>query len=250
MDENRDFLSAISNPFLEGEISSRELESIVDEYPYFHSAWLLFARSAKLENRGDFQSILKKTAIRAHSRENLYYLIHAESVERQEPFRLPDFEFPSLRDENTDDLLEHEKGVAAADYFQEDYEPAPTDDENADLTGERSFFEWLEKLDGRMHRAAAVADASIKEDIIERFLQQRPKPISFQEGSIAEDEEESGPDEPQATINTETMARIYVAQKLFDKAIKVYENLGLKNPEKSAYFAGQIEKIKNRIHNQ
>jgi hypothetical protein len=44
---------------------------------------------------------------------------------------------------------------------------------------------------------------------------------------------------------TETMARIYVQQEKFDKAIAVYEKLSLLKPEKSTFFASLIEKIKN-----
>ncbi len=42
---------------------------------------------------------------------------------------------------------------------------------------------------------------------------------------------------------SETMAQIYAAQGNFEKAIELYDQLCLKNPEKNAYFASQKEKL-------
>lgn len=44
---------------------------------------------------------------------------------------------------------------------------------------------------------------------------------------------------------TETLARIYSDQQLYDKAIEVYEKLILLYPEKNTYFASLIEEAKN-----
>ena len=43
---------------------------------------------------------------------------------------------------------------------------------------------------------------------------------------------------------TETLARVYLEQKKYSKAIQAYEILILKYPEKSTFFANRISDIK------
>lgn len=47
-------------------------------------------------------------------------------------------------------------------------------------------------------------------------------------------------------IATETLARIYAEQGHFQRAIKIYQQLMLKFPEKSRYFAAQIKNLENK----
>lgn len=46
------------------------------------------------------------------------------------------------------------------------------------------------------------------------------------------------------SILSETLAKLYVAQGYVDKAIDMYQRLSLAFPDKSTYFAGEIDKLK------
>jgi hypothetical protein len=86
-----------------------------------------------------------------------------------------------------------------------------------------------------------------KNDLIDKFLKEEPRikpraeffsPANVAKQSVAED----------ITFVSETLAKIYLLQENYNKAIEAYENLRLKYPEKRLYFATQIKKIRKLIH--
>lgn len=84
-----------------------------------------------------------------------------------------------------------------------------------------------------------------KQDIIiDRFIAEKPR---IQQLKCDEKESPGSFDdkvEDYDDLATETLANIYLQQGNYNKAIKIYEKLMLRNPEKSSYFAAQIEKIR------
>ncbi len=83
-----------------------------------------------------------------------------------------------------------------------------------------------------------------KAELIDKFIADNPSisrhkaeffnPITVARSSNRDEE----------NIISETLAKIYANQGFFDKAISTYQNLMLKYPEKSVYFAARIEEIK------
>ena len=85
-------------------------------------------------------------------------------------------------------------------------------------------------------------------DLIDKFIQTNPRLERFTSKDYTPEVDLS---EPSGEINgvfiTETLAKIYTNQGYYSKAINIYEKLTLQYPEKSAYFASRIEKIKDLI---
>lgn len=120
---------------------------------------------------------------------------------------------------------------------EEKFEVSPIND----LENPKKETEKIEKLN---------LNKPEKVELIDKFLANNPRIIPSRDfmstdsaamHSVLSDEDE---------LFSETLAKIYIKQGYFEKAIFAYEKLCLKYPEKSIYFAGQIEKINELLKNK
>jgi hypothetical protein len=88
----------------------------------------------------------------------------------------------------------------------------------------------------------------LQSELIDKFILENPRIEPKRDKMNIDQEDISKPfvEESDGFV-TETLARIYVSQGYYSKAIDIYEKLSLKFPEKSSYFATQIEKVKEFI---
>ena len=106
----------------------------------------------------------------------------------------------------------------------------------------------IDDLDKTAENVAATPPVTKEEKIIERFIKEEPQ-IQHPSGIKLDNENKAKQSsEDRDELVTETLARIYTEQMLYNKAILTYKKLMLKFPEKSLYFAGQIEELENKIN--
>jgi len=131
-------------------------------------------------------------------------------------------------------------------------------EESSEEEGSYTFEDWLSFVnDNKVGQHAKQEDKTEDKksntlDVIDKFLSTQDKTIKPQsrdtERRDEKIEESTMFDEDE--LMTETLAKIYMKQGHYSKALNIFEKLSLKYPEKSVYFAQQIEKVKKLISNQ
>jgi hypothetical protein len=110
-------------------------------------------------------------------------------------------------------------------------------DQKFDKIEKYSFLDWFDVINEN------ESNLDYKINLIDNFIKNSPKiNINKEYNSDIEIIPES---KIKDDLITETLAKIYINQKKYNKAIKAYNILGLKYPKKSSFFADQIERIKN-----
>ncbi len=253
---------------LKGE-AVQEMEQLVADYPYFAIGHAMLAIA--YQNAGDnrHESQLRHAAAIMPNRDKLrLFALIARHRFESEP------ELPALPDE-----------MPPTDNVFSNIEPIETQEEQAngiiqkkvfiipeinlsgsheELTAEMALLEEkrksldelkdiiarrLKELEEEKQRKEAEQTQPkrlTRKQLIDKFILENPSisrpkaefynPISVAQNSIIDQE----------NIVSETLAKIYEKQGYMDKAISIYEKLRLHYPEKSRYFAAQIERLQEK----
>ena len=223
--KNEQFIKYLKQPELLNQSTVLELKEIIDDYPFFPSARMLYLRNLKNINSYKFEQELVKHAIFIPDRALLYRLLDVQEKNKDRFELLPYDEdvFQQFFDEKTD-----EPDNEGTNFF--DFQIA-------------NSFQLIDDKLPKDEKEVAHSD-----DLIDKFInginvdspliELTPETgmiLSEQSNLIGED------------LITETLAKVYLRQGLYKEALQSYEKLSLKFPEKNSYFATQIEKIEKLI---
>lgn len=92
-----------------------------------------------------------------------------------------------------------------------------------------------------------ISEAETKNKAIDEFIEKEPKISKLKEDQQFSVREKT---DDISHLMTETLAKLYVEQKLYSKAIKAYETLSVKHPEKKKQFKERISEIKELRQNK
>ncbi|MCG9791336.1 hypothetical protein [Flavobacterium algicola] len=269
-----DYTYLINSPHLIAEKQTLALEGVLDEFPYFQSARALRLKGLYTQNSFKYNFALKVTAAHTTDRTVLFDFITSDSftaiqrdlfdkkaaellnitvidseilvVDRPATSKLEDSIISTIKEASP------EPTEKAAHSIEEKLElGAPLD---FSRTEKHSFQEWLKlsrtqpiirEEDQKTIEPVVELDPEKqkKAAIIDKFIETSPRISPVKQGGTPIVHIDINK-EDHSYLMTETLAKVYLEQKKYLKAIQAYEILILKYPEKSSFFADRIADIK------
>lgn len=231
----------IAHPELLNRDTLYELRTLLARYPYFQTVRLLYLKNLFLLHDITFGEELRRAALYIADRKVLFYLIEGER------FTIT----PSEGKEKSSDLLGLDRTLSLIDAFlagQPEEEQKDITQLPMDITTDYTSYLLTET-----EEAVPVEEIpSLKgQDLIDTFLENNSDEplLSSQERADEPELEEKEPEPEDESYFTETLAKIYVKQQRYSKALEIIKKLNLKYPKKNAYFADQIRFLEKLIIN-
>ncbi|MDE6347325.1 MAG: tetratricopeptide repeat protein [Bacteroides sp.] len=246
-----------------------ELRALVARYPYFQSLRLLYLKNLYLLHDINFGAELRKAVPYVADRSVLFYLIEGNRFALKSRKALPLSADEQEKEPDTDRTLslidaflatvpeEHSQNTEldyAVDYtaylMQEDDLLSDTDVEGGQ---EVPKLRGHELIDNFIQKSESPDASDTRKELFAEKVKDEEEP----EEEVSEEEEEEedassvslASEEWDDSCFTETLAKIYIKQHRYDKALEIIKKLSLNYPKKNAYFADQIRFLEKLIIN-
>lgn len=248
----------IQNPDLIGPQSADESERLLQEYPYFEAAHLLYLKSVKQTDDSRYQEELPKHICHVKNNKELFFY--------SERARYPWLQLCGEVEKEDRENTPKQDAVEMIDSFLEAYradKKKQTEKEKA--TPSADFvpvidYSYLDKTTvaaPRTERAEKQSSSNSYQDrLIDRFIEEvslREKPFQLASEELPAPKLPAEPEQSVLSAQefplSEDRARICIKQHRYEEALQIIQKLSLIYPEKNIYFADQIRFLRKLIIN-
>jgi tetratricopeptide (TPR) repeat protein len=278
-----DYTYLINKPDAIHEKQTEALEKVLVEFPYFQSARAIQLKGLYNQNSFKYNTALKITAAHSTDRSILFDFITSDTFTSIQKglYDKKALEILDIKVVDSEIIVTEEKteskinslersiltSIKEASAVDVDDDSSKTPEEKLAIgkpldfskSEQHSFQEWLqlsrtEPIEREKESPINLPLPIIDEDkrkkleLIDKFIEASPK-ISPVKHGVASTVTFDLNAADNSFLMTETLARVYLEQKKYQKAIQAYEILILKYPEKSSFFADRISDIKILQHN-
>ena len=232
-----------------------ELRSVLALYPYFQTARLLMLQNLFLLHDPSFDEELRRAAIYITDRKVIFQMIEAGH------YKLPTPQKKGVEGKAADKEERESRTLSLIDNFLESI--PKEEEEAADKQPKRKPTPADAAVDYVAYLLECESDEERRErdevpqlighSLIDSFIENDKGKIVLNDNPTLkpEMEEAAGGEEkePEENYLTETLARIYIKQGRYSKALEIIRRLSLQYPKKNAYFADQIRFLEKLIIN-
>jgi tetratricopeptide (TPR) repeat protein len=284
--EAEEFIKLLQQPASITAGQTTALEKLIQKAPYFQAARAVRLKGLKEHQEFSYNSALKKTAAYTTNRSVLFDFITslefnqnkiARQIQDQEEqlrnitvFEAEEVfakrsmaidEAIKMRQSESEQVMdpelfsEKETGIKERSIQDSAKDRLKLGEPlEFDASESHSFSEWLRLTSAKPIKREDSEEEFQKDvlqhkkfELIDKFISKSPK-IKPGKPTNKSNLAEVGTTPPESLM-TETLARVYLEQKNYKKAIQAYKILILKNPEKSGFFADQIRAIEKLQEN-
>jgi tetratricopeptide (TPR) repeat protein len=272
-----DYTYLINKPNIISENQTVALEKVLDEFPFFQSARALRLKGLYNQNSFRYNFALKVTAAHTTDRTVLFDFITSDSfiAIQKDLFDRKSLELLDIDVIDSEIVVTEVKPQIKTNTVEQSIltsikeASTPVSIENTKIAEEKlaigtpldfsvnekhSFQEWLQlsriqpierEIETKNIPEPQIIDEEKKKkaELIDKFIETSPKISPVKHGSTPTVHIDINKDD-NTYLMTETLARVYLEQKKYQKAIQAYEILILKYPEKSSFFVDRISDIK------
>ncbi|WP_291529703.1 tetratricopeptide repeat protein [Bacteroides sp. UBA939] len=233
-----------------------ELRTLVARYPYFQSLRLLYLKNLYLLHDINFGAELRKAVLYVSDRRVLFYLIEGDR------YMLRSRAAAQVTEKEKDEEPSMDRTLSLIDAFLATIPEEHSQATELDYAMDYTAYLLEDREGGDEQRESLPASTEVQrlrgQDLIDGFIRQSEVVVSREVEVDRETEtEDTGESIPQElpsddlddTCFTETLAKIYIKQRRYDKALEIIKKLSLNYPKKNAYFADQIRFLEKLIIN-